>query len=137
MSKIGVKTENIKSGKLKDMLSPTVPLSDEARAVMQGIVMDVYNQFVDAVALGRQGKLTRAEVLKLADGRIYSGTQAKQLKLIDELGSMEDAVRGTAAARRIAGKHRIRRLLPARPAKATLREPVLGQQHAHDREHEH
>ncbi len=100
MGKIGVKTENIKSGKMKDMLSPTEPLSDEARAVMQGIVMDVYSQFVDAVALGRQGKLTRAEVLKLADGRIYSGTQAKQLKLIDELGGMEEAGRGAA---RLAG----------------------------------
>ncbi len=56
MGKIGVKTENIKSGKLKDMLSPTVPLSDEARAVMQGIVMEVYNQFVDAVAHRPQGQ---------------------------------------------------------------------------------
>ena len=104
MGKLGVKTETIKSGKLKDMFSPTEPLSDEARAVMKSIIMDIYEQFVTAVAEGRKGKLTRAEVLKLADGRIYSGTQAKQLKLIDELGGMEEALHGAAKLAGIEGE---------------------------------
>ncbi len=92
MDKIGVKHEAFKSGKLKDMLSPTKPVSPEARQVIQGVIMDIYNQFVSAVAEGRKGKLTRAQVLKLADGRIYSGQQAKDLKLIDELGGLQDAL---------------------------------------------
>ncbi len=92
MGKLGVTGETFKSGKLKDMLSPTAPLTPEARKVIQAIVSDVYQQFVTAVADGRKGKLTRAQVLKLADGRVYSGPQAKKLKLIDELGGLHDAV---------------------------------------------
>jgi protease-4 len=90
MSKIGVQTETIKSGKLKDMGQPTGPLSDEARQVMTAMINQVFAQFVQAVAEGR--KMDRAEVLALADGRVYTGEQAKQNGLIDELGGMHEAL---------------------------------------------
>ena len=99
--KIGLKTEIIKSGKLKDMGAPSGPLSDEARAVIKGIVMQVYDQFVGAVADGR--KMKPEAVRKLADGRIYSGQQAKQIGLVDELGGMHEATIGAAKLAGIKG----------------------------------
>jgi len=90
--KLGVQTETIKSGKLKDMGSPMGPLSDEARQVIKGLVMQIYDQFVTAVAEGR--KMKPEAVRRLADGRIYSGQQAKQIGLVDELGGMQEALAG-------------------------------------------
>jgi protease-4 len=90
MSKIGVQTETIKSGKLKDMGQPTGPLSDEARQVMTTMVNQVFAQFVDAVAQGR--KMDRAKVVALADGRVYTGEQAKKNGLIDEIGGLHEAL---------------------------------------------
>ncbi len=92
--KIGLKTEIIKSGKLKDMGAPSGPLTEEAKAVIKGIVLQVYDQFVTAVSDGR--KMKPEAVRKLADGRIYSGQQAKQLGLVDELGGMHEATLGAA-----------------------------------------
>ena len=89
--KIGVETETIKSGALKDMGAPTGPLSDEARQVMTGLIEQVFSQFVDAVAAGR--KMDRSAVLALADGRVYLGEQAKKNGLIDQLGGMSEALR--------------------------------------------
>jgi protease-4 len=94
LGKIGVKVESIKSGKLKDMLSPTRPLQPEERQVMTAIITQVYGQFVQAVATGR--KLDPGLVRKLADGRVYTGAQAKNLKLIDELGGLQEALASTA-----------------------------------------
>ncbi len=90
MGKIGVQTETLKSGKLKDMGQPTGPLSDEARQVMTAMIGQVFNQFVDAVVKGR--KMERSAVLALADGRVYTGEQAKKNGLIDELGGMHEAL---------------------------------------------
>ena len=63
--------------------------------MLQALLDDVHAQFIAAVAAGR--KLDRAEVLRFADGRIFSGTQAKELRMVDALGSLEDAVDGAAA----------------------------------------
>jgi len=93
--KIGVKTETIKSGELKDMFSPYAPLTDDARAVMKTLVMQVYDQFVKAVSEGRH--MPVQEVKALADGRIYSGQQALANGLVDELGGMKEALQGAAA----------------------------------------
>ena len=90
MKKIGVETDTIKSGKLKDMGSPTGPLSDEARQVMTTIINQVFGQFVDAVAKGR--KMDRKKVLALADGRVYTGQQAKDNGLVDQIGGMSEAL---------------------------------------------
>jgi len=90
MKKIGVKGVNIKSGANKDIGSPFQPLSPEGREILQALVDNVHGQFVTAVAKGRG--MDEARVRKLADGRIYSGAQAKELGLVDQFGTLEDAI---------------------------------------------
>jgi len=92
--KIGYKEIVIKSGKLKDMGSSSRALSDEEKAVFQNMIDDAYDQFVTIVAEGR-GK-DKAEIKKIADGRIYSGKQAKENGLVDELGGLDDAIKEAA-----------------------------------------
>jgi protease-4 len=105
-NKIGVKSETIKSGKLKDMFQPTAPLSDEARAVVKGVISQVFGQFVDAVAEGR--KMKREKVLELADGRIYIGEQAKANGLVDQLGGLHEAVAEAGNKAGIKGKPKLK-----------------------------
>ncbi|MDE1159882.1 MAG: signal peptide peptidase SppA [Neorhizobium sp.] len=88
MKKIGVSMEEIKSAPLKAEPSPFHPASDDAKAMIRSMVMDSYAWFVDLVADRR--KLPRDEVLKLADGTIYTGRQALKVKLVDELGGDRD-----------------------------------------------
>jgi len=87
-----------KSGPLKDAGSPTRPLTEEEKAYFQSLIDTMYGQFVSAVAAGRT--MAVADVRKLADGRVYTGQEAKSNHLIDELGTLQDAV---AAAGRMAG----------------------------------
>tara|TARA_Y100001970_G_C14257267_1_gene876438 strand:+ start:3194 stop:3967 length:774 start_codon:yes stop_codon:yes gene_type:complete len=84
LSKVGIKFETVKSGLFKDILSPDKPLSKEERDLLQGVIDDSYEQFVMAVAEGR--KLEIDKVKSFADGRIFTGSQAKELGLVDELG---------------------------------------------------
>lgn len=90
LGKIGIKGNVIKSGEYKDAGSPFRDMTKEEKALMQGLLDDVHNQFIDAVSRGRN--LNRQEVEKIADGRIITGKQAKDLKLVDELGNFNDAV---------------------------------------------
>jgi len=90
MKKIGVKGYNIKSGVNKDIGSPFQPLSPEGREILQSLVDNVHSQFVSAVAEGRG--MSEAQVRKLADGRVYSGAQAKDLGLVDQFGTLDDAI---------------------------------------------
>jgi protease-4 len=101
-NKIGMHGEKIKSGPHKDMLSPERPMTKEERAIVQEMVDDLYEQFVAVVSEGR--KLDPAKVRQLADGRIYTGRQAKTLGLVDEMGAMEDAVNAAAKMAGIKGK---------------------------------
>jgi protease-4 len=96
MKKVGVKGFNIKSGANKDLGSPFQTMSPEGREILQSLVDNVHSQFVAAVAKGRG--MNEAQVRKLADGRVYSGAQAKELGLIDQFGSLDDAIE--LAARR-------------------------------------
>jgi protease IV len=89
LGRLGVDTAVIKSGPLKDEPSYTSPLSPQAREMLQGIVMDLYDQFVVMVAAGRH--MDPAKVRTLADGRPYTGRQALQLGLIDAIGGEQDA----------------------------------------------
>jgi protease-4 len=89
--KIGVRGRVIKSGKFKDIGSATRPMTEEEKQLVQGLINDVFDQFVADVAKGR--KMPRAQVEKLADGRIFTGRQAKSYRLVDELGGLNDAVR--------------------------------------------
>jgi protease-4 len=95
--KIGVKGYNVKSGLNKDLGSPFQPLSPEGRQILQSLVDNVHGQFVSAVASGRG--MDEVKVRKLADGRIYSGAQAKEIGLVDQFGTLEDAIE--LAAKRV------------------------------------
>jgi protease IV len=91
LGKIGVRSEAIKSGPLKDMGSPFKALGDPERAVMQGMVNDYYARFVDVVRTRRN--VTNEETLKLVtDGRVFTGTKAVELGLADRTGSLDDAL---------------------------------------------
>jgi protease-4 len=92
-----VKPETLTSGAMKDAGSPYREMTEGERAYLQRIVSQLHLQFVKAVAAGRAGKLSEAEVAKLADGRVFTGEEAHALKLVDELGTLDDAI--TAAAK--------------------------------------
>ena len=102
LTKIGVKSEVVKSGELKDMLSPTRPLDEKQRAVIEALVAEVYEQFVADVVAGRE--MEKEEVIALADGRIYTGSQAKENGLVDELGGFHDALMEAGRLTGIEGK---------------------------------
>lgn len=104
--KVGIYQEKIKSGPHKDILSPERQMTEEERQIIQTMVDDIYNQFLDVVAQGR--RLDKEQVRKLADGRIYTGNQAKQLGLVDELGNMYDAIDGAAQLAGMTGKPAIK-----------------------------
>lgn len=95
MDKIGLKTRVVKSGTHKDIGSSVRDMTSEEQALLQGLIDDVHSQFVAAVSEGRD--LSEGEVRKLADGRIFTGRQALQVGLIDELGGLRVAI--TEAAR--------------------------------------
>ena len=88
--KIGVKPIIIKSGKYKDVGSPLRGMKPEERKLLQSVVDDVHQQFVQAVAKGRG--LSVSEVKEIADGRIMTGQQALTLKLVDEMGGLEKTI---------------------------------------------
>lgn len=105
LQKIGVRFEVIKSGKYKDSGSPFRPMNEDDRRQLQEYVNDAYDQFVEVVA--RERDLPKAEVLKFADGRIFTGQQAHALDLVDVLGTYEDAVTLAGERGGIAGKARV------------------------------
>ena len=90
MDKIGIKATVVKTGKFKDSGSPVRELTEEDRAMFQSVIDSTHNQFVKAVASGR--KLPEEEVRRIADGRVLSGEQALALKLVDRLGTLQDAI---------------------------------------------
>jgi protease-4 len=92
--KVGVEYVVVKAGHFKDLGNFSRPMTPEERRVLQTLLDDVHAQFIDAVAQGR--KLDRADVVKFADGRVFSGVQARDLKMVDSLGSLEDAVNEAA-----------------------------------------
>lgn len=103
--KIGYSPQVVKSGKFKDIGSPNRPLTAEERALLEGIVMDTYDQFVKAVATGRQ--LPIDDVKKIADGRVYTGSQAKNIKLVDDIGGIQDTISAAAKAGGIKGEPKV------------------------------
>lgn len=90
MEKIGVETQVIKSGKLKDTASVFRSLKPEEKELLQSVLDDVHDQFIRAVSDGRG--MDFEDVKKIADGRIFTGRMAKEAGLVDELGSLEDAI---------------------------------------------
>jgi len=91
MEKIGVRNTVIKSGRYKDVGSPFRTMSDDERQYLQTVMDDAHRQFIEAVADGRS--LDIADVEILADGRIFTGQQAKDVLLVDELGDLHQAIK--------------------------------------------
>lgn len=90
MDKVGIATETVKSGELKDVGNYSRSMTEHERTMMSGVVMDTYDQFVGVVAEGRG--MTADEVYPLADGSLFTGRQAKEKGLVDNLGGLEDAI---------------------------------------------
>lgn len=89
--KIGLKFEVVKKGEIKDVGTYARSMTERERKSLQSVVDDTYEQFVDVVAISRNIK--KEEVYKIADGSIFTGRQAKNLELVDELGDLQDAIK--------------------------------------------
>jgi len=105
LKKIGVKGVVLKSGEHKDIGSPFREMTPEEKRIMQEVLDNVHQQFIQAVADGR--KLERAKVAQIADGRILTGEQAKNLGLVDQLGNLQDTIDIAAKMAGIEGKPNI------------------------------
>ncbi len=107
--KVGVDYVVVKAGDFKDLGNVSRPMLPEERRVLQTLLDDVHGQFIQAVAQGR--RIDADDVRRFADGRIFSGAQARDLRMVDTLGSLEDAVNGAA---KLAGLPVPPRVLPPR-----------------------
>jgi len=90
LEKLGIQIEIFKGGKYKDMYQGLRELTPEEEEIMQGVVDEYYEQFIDVVAEGRG--LNEEEVRNLATGQLYTGTEAKELGLVDKLGDLDTAI---------------------------------------------
>jgi protease-4 len=111
----------VKSGEFKDTGDPARDLTETERAYLQHLIDDTYGQFVDAVARGR--KLKVEDVKNMADGRVYTGREAKAKKLIDETGDLQDAIDGAAQLAKIKGEPKI---IKATKQKQSLFDVLFG-----------
>ncbi len=102
LKKIGIKGVVLKSGEHKDIGSPFREMTPEEKRIMQEVLDNVHQQFIQAVAEGR--KLDRSKVVQIADGRILTGEQAKNLGLVDQMGNLQDTIDITAKMVGIVGK---------------------------------
>jgi protease-4 len=99
LKKIGLKSSVVKSGKYKDIGSPLRDMTPDERKIIQDLIDDIYNQFVDVIV--RDRNIPRSQVVAIADGRVFSGRQAKEYGLVDYLGDMRSAAK---LASQLAGK---------------------------------
>ncbi len=97
LGKIGVEAEAVKSGDKKDILSPFRPATEEEKKIVQAVIDQLHGRFVDVIVEGRK-PLSRDVVLKLADGRIYTASQALELRLIDRVAYLDGAIEGLKSA---------------------------------------
>lgn len=97
--KIGITSDKIKSGPYKDILSNDRPMTPEEKEILQNIVDEIYDQFVYTVSAGR--RMETSKVRAIADGRVYTGRQAKNIGLVDELGDYYDALAAAGALAKI------------------------------------
>jgi protease-4 len=103
--KIGIKGVVLKSGEHKDIGSPFREMTPEEKKIIQGVIDNVHQQFVQAVAKGR--KMEQEKVMQIADGRILTGEQAKQIGLVDQIGNLQDTIDIVAKMAGIEGKPNI------------------------------
>lgn len=105
MNKIGIDASTFKTGKYKDVGSPFRKTTEEEKRFFDQLLGDVYDQFVSVVATER--KLDRQRVLRYADGRVFTGRQAREYGLVDTLGTYEDAVSIAAKLGDVRGKPKV------------------------------
>ena len=117
---VDVEVHTIKTGKLKDAGSPFRKLDIEDEVHFRQLIDDIYTQFVDDIAKARE--MDPERVRELADGRVFTGRQAKDLSLIDEIGSMSDAVSWVAKRAKIEGEPKV--VYP--PKTTTLMDDLVG-----------
>jgi len=110
LKKIGVQIVVIKSGANKDMGSYSRPMTDDEKKLWQAVIDQAYDGFVKTVSEGRN--LPEDKVRQIADGRVYTGTQAKDLGLVDQLGYLDDAVSKAGELGGISGKPRVVEYVP-------------------------
>jgi protease-4 len=122
--KIGVESVVIKSGRNKDVGSPFRKMLPEERAILQRLMDDVHTQFIQAVAEGRG--LAENQVREMADGSVFTGRQAKELGLVDEIGNLQDTIRLTADIVGIKGEPRIVESRKRGSLLGLLRDEFLG-----------
>jgi len=102
LEKIGVKGMVVKAGEYKDVGSPFRDMSPQEKKLLQDVIDDVHTQFIKAVAEGRN--MQEAEIRVIADGRIFTGRQALDLKLVDQLGDLADSIKVAGKLAGIKGK---------------------------------
>ena len=103
--KLGITQTTIKSGNLKDAGSPFRQMNDSDKAYFQDVVDNSFGQFLDVVS--KERKMDMETLKKYANGRVFTGLQAKEYGLIDSLGTFEDAIRITSKMAGIEGEPRI------------------------------
>jgi protease-4 len=91
LKKIGLKSSVVKSGRFKDIGTPTRPMTEDEKALIQSLVDDTYDQFLEVVSKGR--RIPKEDLRRIADGRVFTGRQAQKLGLVDELGDLSYAIR--------------------------------------------
>lgn len=102
MKKVGVESVVIKSGKYKDIGSMFRTMTKEEQELLQGVINDTQDQFIEAVSAGRG--IAKSKIIPIADGRVFTGRQAKELGLVDEIGNMQDAIKIAAKMAGITGE---------------------------------
>lgn len=105
MEKVGMKSFTLKTGKYKDVGSTARKMTEDEKSMLLSVIESTHKQFVKAVAEGRN--LPESKVLELADGRIFSGEQAMGYKLVDRLGTMQDAIEEAGRLAGISGEPHI------------------------------
>jgi protease-4 len=121
--KLGLDFFNLKAGRYKDVGSPFRPMTPEDKAYLQGLLDNIYQQFISDVAHNR--KIPLAKMKELAEGRIYSGEEAKQVGLVDEFGNLPDAIERAGRLGGITGK--VKAVYPEKEGYSLLR-LFLGQE---------
>jgi len=128
MEKIGLQPEVIKAGEYKDIGSPARAMTKKEKNLLQSVVTDVHQQFIEAVAIGRD--ISIEDVTKIADGRILTGRQAHSLNLVDKMGGLQVSIDQLAQKVGIIGipkiiKEKPRVDLLERILKAAINQPFI------------
>ena len=123
--KVGIKLEVVKTGKFKDVGSMWRPMTEDEQRLLQEVLTNVYDQFVDVIAEGRD--LEREDILPYADGRIFTGDQAQAYGFVDRMGDLNDAVQLAADMADIKGRPNVVRKEPRKASFLELFDEKVNQ----------